>query len=73
MRGCEADDLVGSFLRVRDAEEAIILSTARDYLQLVTEAVSLFARRGKEGSTLPKILYWKRLGSGLASLWTIAH
>lgn len=45
--GIEADDLIGSYAQVAGDQEVIILSTDRDYLQLVSETTMLLVRRGK--------------------------
>ncbi|GHO59182.1 5'-3' exonuclease [Ktedonobacter robiniae] len=45
--GIEADDLIGSYAHAAGNQEVIIVSSDKDYLQLISDTITLYVRRGK--------------------------
>lgn len=58
----EADDYIASLCRFYSEQEIVILSTDRDFLQLVTEDITVYSPRGKMSIEFtPKKIYEKFL------------
>ncbi len=63
IHGCEADDVIAAYARrVPEDGHAVILSTDRDYWQLIGERVSVLDWRGMESTLITPPIVERKLG-----------